>query len=69
LIGGGTQGSKEVIVAGRREVEVAEFATVDGDNVGESHGDVGEIVSDDFLDFAAESFAFFLIGLYVNLVS
>jgi len=42
---------------------------VDRNNVSEPHGNLGEIVSNNFLNFAAELFSFFLIGLHMNLIA
>jgi hypothetical protein len=41
---------------------------VDGNYIGKPHGDVGQVVGQDFLDFAAECFAFFLIHFHTNLI-
>ena len=49
-------------------MQVAYIAAVDGDYVSEPHGDVGQIFGDEFLHFAAESFALFLVGFDVDLV-
>jgi hypothetical protein len=49
-------------------VEAAEFAAMDGDDVGEPQEDVREIAGQDPLDFAGEGFAFRLVGLHMNLI-
>jgi len=49
-------------------LQIAELAAVDGNHIGEPHRDVGQIVGQDFLYFAAECFAFFLIHFHTNLV-
>ena len=36
--------------------------------VGEPEGQVGEIIGQNFLDFAAELFSFFLIHFHANLI-
>ena len=59
---------RKVVFAGGGELQVAYFATVDGDYVSEPHGDVGQLFGDDFLRFAAEGFALFLVGFDVDLV-
>jgi hypothetical protein len=67
-LNGWPEGGQEVVVAGRGELQVAYFAAVDGDYVSEPHGDVGQLFGDDFLHFAAEGFALFLVGFDVELV-
>ncbi len=41
---------------------------MDGDYIGEPHRDVGQVVRQDFLYFAAESLSFFLIHFNANLI-
>ncbi len=49
-------------------MQVAEFAAMHGNDVGEPHGDVGQIVSQDFLYFAAERFPFVAVHFHTNLI-
>ncbi len=48
------KGAKEVEVAGGREVEFAERAAVDGDNVGKPEREIRQVFRNDLLDFTAE---------------
>lgn len=60
--------SQEIEVAGGGELEFAERAAMDGDDVGEPEREIGQIVGKDFLNFAAENLPFFAIHFGANLI-